>query len=105
MPYPLEALITTVWTCKSSEQLQGTVTASADSNRDAVKWLTVDAHQRQLLGLSPAGVLLHYSGGWFKCRDDAAAFATGIWIVFHKDIPPCVNPHIASDRFSGVAAP
>jgi len=51
-----------------------------------MEWLAVGAHQCQLLGLPPAGVLLHYAGGWFKLWDDAAAFAAGIWIVSHESM-------------------
>ena len=86
MPYPLEATIITVWPCKTGEQPQGAVTAPAGRNGDAIEWPAVGAHQRQLLGLSPAGVLLHDAGSWFKFRDDATAFAAGIWIVFHEGI-------------------
>ena len=92
MTCSLEAAITTVWPSKTREQPQGAVTAPAGRNGDAMKWPAVGAYQRQLLGLSPAGVLLHYAGGRFKFRDDAAAFAAGIWIVFHGGIPSCSSP-------------
>jgi hypothetical protein len=89
MPYQLKATIITVWPCKTGEQPQGAVTAPAGRNGDAMEWPAVGAHQRQLLGLSPAGVLLHDASGGFKFRNDAAAFATGIWIVFHGGIHSC----------------
>jgi hypothetical protein len=89
MPCPLEAAIVTVWPCKTGEQPQGAVTAPAGRNGDAIEWPAVGAHQRQHLGLSPAGVLLHDASGRFKVRDDAAAFAAGIGIVFHDCIPSC----------------
>ena len=90
MPCPLEAAIVTVWPCKTGEQPQGAVTAPAGRNGDAIEWPAVGAHQRQLLGLSPAGVLLHDASGGFKFRDDATAFAAGIWIVFHEGIHSCI---------------
>jgi hypothetical protein len=89
MPYPLEATIITVWPCKTGEQPQGPVTAPAGRNGNAIEWPAVGAHQRQHLGLSPAGVLLHDASGGFKFRDDAATFAASIWIVFHEDTPSC----------------
>ena len=85
----LEAAITTVWPCKTREQPQGAITAPAGNYGDAMEWPAVGAHQRQLLELSPAGVLLHYAGGWFKFRDDATTFAAGIWSEFHGGIPSC----------------
>ena len=91
MPYPLEAAIITVWPCKTGEQPQGAVTAPADRNWNTIEWPAVGTHQRQLLGLSPAGVLLHGAGGWLKFRDDAAAFAASIWTVFHEGIPSCTT--------------
>ena len=87
MPYPLEATIITVWPCKTGKYPQGAITAPAGRNGDAIKRPTVGTHQRQLLGLSPAGVLLHDASGGFKFRDDAAAFAADIWIVFHEGTP------------------
>ncbi|MEN8133416.1 MAG: hypothetical protein ABFS45_25260 [Pseudomonadota bacterium] len=56
-----------------------------------MEWPAVGAHQRHLLGLSPAGVLLHYAGSWFKFPDDAAAFAAGIGIAFHEGTPFCTT--------------
>ena len=89
MPYPLEAAITTVWPCETREQPQGAVTAPAGINGYAMEWPAVGAYQRQLLGLSPAGVLLHYAGGWFKFRNDATTFTADVWIVFHEGIHSC----------------
>jgi len=89
MTCSFKAAITTVWPCKTREQPQWAVTAPAGRNGDALEWPAVGAYQRQLLGAPPAGVLLHYAGGWFKFRDDAAAFAADIWIKFHVGIPSC----------------
>jgi len=91
MPCKLEAAITTEWPGKTREQSQGPATALAGRNGDVIKRLAVAAHQRHLLGLAPAGVLLHYAGGWFKFRDVTAAFATDVWIVFHVVIPACTT--------------
>ena len=79
----IEAATTTVWPCKTREQPQRAVTALARRDGNAMQWHAVAAHQLQLLGPPPAGVLLHHAGSWFKFRDDAATFAAGIWIVFH----------------------
>lgn len=91
MPYPLEATIITVWPCKTGEQPQGAVTAPAGGNGNTKKRPAIGTHQRQLLGLSPAGVLLHDASGGFKFRNDAAAFAASIWIAFHEGTPSCTN--------------
>ena len=75
MPCSLEAAIITIWPCKTGEQPQGAVTTPASRKGDAKKWPAVAAHQCQLLGLSPAGVLLHDASGGFKLRDAAAVNA------------------------------
>ena len=84
-------MVTTVGPRKTGEQLQGTVTAHTGRNGSVLERLAVDAYQRHLLVLTPAGVLLHHAGSRFKFRDVAATFAAGIWIMFHVVIPPVPN--------------
>ena len=84
-------MITAVWPRKTGEQPQGAITAHTGRNGSVKERLTVEAYQRHLLVLAPAGVLLHHAGGGFKFRDVAATFAAGIWIVFHVVIPPCTT--------------